>query len=68
MSMETYSLDLHCHNCGDVREYELEKGVRVVSAPCENCGVKQLKRVEYAVTKRIEDRLKDELREEMGID
>lgn len=66
--METYSLDLHCHNCGEVREYTLQKGVRVAQADCENCGIKQLKRVEYAVAKKIEERLKDELREEMGIE
>lgn len=64
----SYSLRLHCHNCGDVEDYEIEKGMRVVSVPCENCGVKQLKRVEYAVTKRVEEAIKDELREEMGID
>lgn len=64
----TYKIRLHCHNCGDVADYELEKGMRVVTTPCENCGVRQLKRVEYAVTKKIEAELKDELREEMGME
>lgn len=63
----SYMLRLHCHNCGNVDDYEIEKGMRVVSVPCENCGVKQLKRVEYAVFHDIEDKLKDELREEMGL-
>lgn len=49
----TYTLDLHCHNCGDVRAYEIDKGERIVSAPCENCGVKQLKRVEYYLAKEL---------------
>lgn len=54
-----YTLSLHCHNCGDVADYTIEKGMRVVTVPCENCGVKQLKRVEYYVQKDI-DRKKDE--------
>lgn len=65
---QSYSLRLHCHNCGDVADYTIEKGMRVVSVPCENCGVKQLKRVEYAVTKKVEEAMKDEIREEMGLD
>lgn len=64
----SYSLRLHCHNCGAVDDYNIEKGMRVVSVPCENCGVKQLKRVEYAVTKKIENELRDEIREEMGLE
>lgn len=64
----SYTLRLHCHNCGDVADYEIEKGMRVVTTPCDNCGVRQLKRVEYAVTKKVEDAIKDELREEMGIE
>lgn len=64
----TYTLRLHCHNCGDVADYEIEKGMRVPSVPCDNCGVMQLKRVEYAITKNVEEKLKDEIREEMGLD
>lgn len=68
MSEGTYTLRLHCHNCGDVADYTIEKGMRVVSVPCDNCGVKQLKRVEYSVMKNIEDKVKEEIREEMGVD
>ena len=53
--METYQLELHCHNCGDARTYELEKGMRVVSTPCENCGVRQLKRVAWIDRKKDDD-------------
>ena len=60
----TYTLDLHCHNCGDVRRYEIDKGMRVVTIPCENCGVKQLKRVEYYIGKEIKRQIKEELEDE----
>ncbi len=50
----TYTVELHCHNCGDARFYELDKGTRVVSAPCEHCGVKQLKRVAW-IDRKIDD-------------
>lgn len=68
VSEGVYELRLQCHNCGDVDDYAIEKGMRVPSVPCENCGVKQLKRLEYMDAKKIEDKLKDELREEMGMD
>ena len=64
----SYELRLQCHNCGDVADYEIEKGIRVPSVECQNCGVRQLKRLEYAVTKGIEAKLKDEIREDMGLD
>ena len=63
----TYTVRLHCHNCGVVLDYELDKGMRVVSVPCENCGVKQLKRVEYAVTKDIEHKVMEEVKDEIGL-
>ena len=53
--MNTYALELHCHNCGDCRFYEIEKGIRVPSIECENCGVRQLKRVEYIHRTKEED-------------
>lgn len=68
MDVGSYTLRLHCHNCGDVADYAIEKGMRVVSVPCENCGVKQLKRLEHMDAKKIEETLKDEIREEMGLD
>ena len=63
-----YEVRLHCHNCGVVQDYMIPKGTRVVTVACDNCGVKQLKRVEYAVTKKVEEAMKDELREEMGLE
>ena len=51
----TYTVELHCHNCGDCRFYELDKGIRVVTAECANCGVKQLKRVAWIDRKKEED-------------
>lgn len=63
-----YEVRLHCHNCGVVKDYLIPKGTRVVTVPCDNCGVKQLKRLEYFTAKSIEDKVKDELREEMGLE
>lgn len=64
----SYTLRLHCHNCGAVDDYEIEKGMRVVTVPCENCGVKQLKRLEWMDASSIEGKVKEELREEMGLE
>lgn len=44
----TYEINLHCNNCGDVKLYEVEKGVRVSSIECENCGLKSMVRETYA--------------------
>lgn len=63
-----YEVRLHCHNCGVVNDYIIPKGQRIVTVPCENCGVKQLKRLEYFTAKSIESKIKDELREEMGLE
>lgn len=63
-----YEVRLHCHNCGVVEDYMIPKGTRVVTVACDNCGVKQLKRLDYFTAKSIEDKVKDELREEMGLD
>jgi len=50
-----YELELHCHNCGDARMYAIEKGMRVPQVPCDNCGVKQLKRVAWIDRKKDDD-------------
>ena len=42
--VNTYVIRLHCNNCGDLKEYEIEKGVRVSSVECENCGLKSMVR------------------------
>lgn len=44
----TYEITLHCNNCGDVKDYEIEKGVRVTSVECENCGLKSMQRESWA--------------------
>ena len=58
-----YELELHCHNCGDARMYAIEKGLRVPQVECENCGVKQLKRVAWIDRKKDEDDDEDDLSE-----
>ena len=52
----SYEVDLHCNNCGEVQLYMLDKGMRVTSTDCDNCGVKMLKRVDYYTRKDIEER------------
>lgn len=51
----TYQIELHCHNCHDAREYIIEKGMRVPSVPCENCGIKSLKPVAWIDRKKPDE-------------
>jgi transcription elongation factor Elf1 len=43
----TYTITLHCGNCGDVTDYEIDKGMRVSGVDCQNCGVKALARQDW---------------------
>lgn len=37
--MDTYTVELHCTNCGQTKDYTIPKGERVRRVPCENCDV-----------------------------
>lgn len=37
--METYTVELHCTNCGQTKEYTIPKGTRTRVVPCDNCDV-----------------------------
>jgi len=67
MSVVTYTLRLHCANCGDVADYELEKGMRVVSTPCDTCGVRELKRVSDSVERDLEKKMLERLGDEFDL-
>jgi hypothetical protein len=49
--VETYTVELHCTNCGQTKEYEIEKGTRVRRVACDNCDVLALTKDFYRYKK-----------------
>jgi hypothetical protein len=39
---QTYTLNVHCHNCGARFRGTFAKGTQVEDAPCERCGCQTL--------------------------
>lgn len=49
--METYKLNVKCHNCGQEEEIEIPKGIEFGRETCSNCGCSTLYKKEKLNTK-----------------